>query len=67
MSDLPWFFGLFKNLQGFQKNIPLTLPVSHLSYRSPVRIFNGCRSGDPNSPVKIVGGSENNGGKPSLF
>ena len=61
MPDLSWFFGLFKDFKSLQKNFPLTLTVSHLSYWSAVRILNGCRSGDSNSPMKIIGGCEDNG------
>ncbi len=61
MPDLPWFFGLFEDFKGFQKDSSLTFPVSGLPHGSPVRVFNGGRSGDTYRPVKIVGGCEDNG------
>jgi hypothetical protein len=67
MPDLSWFFGLFEYFKSFQKNFPLTFPVSHLAHWPAVRICNGGRSGDSNSPMKFIGRCENNGGKSSLF
>jgi hypothetical protein len=52
--------GLFEYFKRFQKDFPLTFPVSDLPHGSPVRVFNGSRSGDSNSPVKFIGGRENN-------
>jgi hypothetical protein len=65
--DLPWSFGLFKNLKSFQQNIPLAFPVSHLSHWPSIRKFNGGRSGYTDSAVKFIGGCENNSGKSSLL
>ena len=61
MPNLPWFLGLFKHLKSFQKNFPLTCYVSDLPHGSPVRIFNGSRSGNAYSPMKFIGGRENDG------
>jgi hypothetical protein len=67
MPDLPWFFDFFEYFKSFQKNFPLTFPVSHLSHGPAVRICNGSRSGYAYRPVKFIRGCENNGGKSSLF
>jgi len=67
MPDLPWCFGLFKNLKSFQQNFPLTFSIPHLSHWPSVRIFNSGRSWNPYSPMKIIGGCENNSGKPGLL
>ena len=61
MPDLPRFFGLFKDLESFQKDFSLTFPVSHLSHRPSVRIFNGRRPGDAYGPMKFISGGEDNG------
>jgi len=67
MPDLSWFLGPLKNFKSFQKNFPLTFPVSHLPHRPPVRIFNGGGSGDAYSPMKFISGCENDSRKSSLF
>jgi hypothetical protein len=67
MPDFTWFFGLFKNFKSFQKDIPLTYSISDLPYGSPVRVFNGGRSGNAYSPMKFISGYENNSRKTSLF
>jgi hypothetical protein len=61
MPDLSCLLGLFKHLKRFQKNVPLTFPVSDLPHGSPVRVFNGSRSWDADSPLKFIGGCKNNG------
>ena len=61
MPDLSWLLGLFKHLKSFEKNFPLTFPVSGLPQGSPVRILNSSGPGDADSPMKIMGGCEDNG------
>ena len=61
MPNLPWFLCLFKYLKGFKKNFPLPFHVSDLPHGSPVWEFNGGGSGDAYSPMKFIGGRENNG------
>jgi hypothetical protein len=61
MPDLSWLLGLFECFKGFKKDFPLTFPVSDLPHGSPVRVFNGGRSGDADSPMKFIGGCEDNG------
>ena len=61
MPDFSGLLGLFEHFKRLQKNILLTFPVSDLPYGSPVRIFNGSRSGDADCPVKFIGGREDNG------
>jgi len=61
MPDLSWLLGFFKHFNRLQKNVSLSFPVSDLPHGSPVRVFNGSRSGDAYSPMKIRGGCEDNG------
>ena len=67
MPDFSWLFGFFKHFKRFQKNVPLTFPVSDFPHGSPVGILNGSRSGDSNSAVKFIGRCKDNGRKPGLF
>jgi hypothetical protein len=67
MPNLSRFFCLLKNLKSFQQNSPLPFTVSHLPYRSAIRIFNGRRSWNPYGPVKFISGCKNNGRKSSFF
>jgi hypothetical protein len=41
MPDLSWFLSLFEKFKSLDQNFSLTLPVSHLPYRSSIRIFDG--------------------------
>jgi hypothetical protein len=61
MPDLPWLLGLFEYLKSFKQDFSLTFPISHLTHRPTIRIFNGSRSGDADSPMKFIGGCEDNG------
>jgi hypothetical protein len=61
MPDLSRLLGFFEYFKRFQKDFPLTFPVSDLPHGSPVRILNGSRSGNADRSMKIIGGGEDNG------
>ncbi len=65
--NLSGFFGPFQKGENLQQNLPLSLLVSNLTQWPSIRIFNGRRTGNTDSPVKFVSRSNHNGGKTSFF
>lgn len=67
MKDLSRSFCFFKNQKGFHEYFSLPFPVSNLSNRPSVRIFNGSSSRNANSSMKFPCWIENHGRKTSIF
>jgi len=55
MHNLSWLSCLFQKGERFQQDLPLSFFISNLTHRSSIGIFNGCCSGNPHSPVKLMG------------
>ncbi len=58
MPDLPGFPGLFQNREGLDQDLSLPFPVSDLTNRPPVGIFDRGRSRNTHRPVEFMGRGE---------